>query len=149
MSETDHDPKQEAQTETRTGREMTVEVWIERHLGNSIHLFLSLLSGLIFIAALIAAYDTVISDFPKLWNPGNEYQVLQGILENILLIAIAAELGLLLLFHRTSAAVEVIIFVIARKMVSPETTVNGLLLGTLAIIALVVTRFYFIPGRPK
>jgi len=38
---------------------------------------------------------------------------------NQLLVAIAAELALLFLFHRTSAVIEVLVFVIARKMVTP------------------------------
>ena len=55
----------------------------------------------------------------------------------------------MLLFHRTSAAVEVIIFVIARKLVTPDITPTGMLLGTVAIIALVVMRKWFLPGQAK
>jgi hypothetical protein len=55
---------------------------------------------------------------------------LQQIIENILLIAIAAELALLLLFHRAAAAVEVVIFFIARKMVTPGIPAPDLLLGS-------------------
>jgi hypothetical protein len=91
----------------------------------------------------------LVRDFPKFWQPRSEYLVLQEIISTILLIAIAAELGLLLLFHRTTAAVEVIIFIIARKMVAPDITVAGLLLGTAALIGLAITRFYYLPGRMK
>ena len=138
-----------AETENRTGAQLSLEKWLERHIGNLIHVFLSLLALLTFVAAVIAAGDVVIRDFPKLWQRTDEYSVLQDILLTILLIAIAAELGLLLLFHRTTAAVEVIIFIIARKLVSPEITLTGMLLGTTAIIGLVITRFYFLPGRMK
>src|SRR5687768_10131093 len=79
----------------------TIERVINRHVGDSIHLFLSLISILILIAAVVAAYQTVIHDFPKLLGPSDEYNVLQKIIENILLIAIAGELGFLLLYHRT------------------------------------------------
>jgi len=61
------------------------------------------------------------------------------------LVAIAAELALLFLFHRTSAAVEVLIFVIARKMVAPGISGVELLAGVAALAALVAIRFYFIP----
>lgn len=143
------DPK-EAKSETRAGGEWWVEKYIERFLANGIHLFLSALALLTFIAALIATWDMLITDFPKLWRrPGSEYSVLLEILQMLLLIGIAAELGLLLLFHRTSAAVEVIIFVIARKLVTPDISPTGLLLGTVAIIALVVMRARFLPGRAK
>ncbi|HWQ34103.1 MAG TPA: hypothetical protein VNQ79_14730 [Blastocatellia bacterium] len=149
MSEAVTLENREAKSETRTGGAFDIEKWIERWLGNAIHVFLSLLALLTFLAAVFTAWDTVMRDFPKLWQPVNEYSVLQEILQTILLIAIAAELGLLLLFHRTTAAVEVIIFVIARKMVSPDISVTGLLLGTAAIIALVITRFYYLPGKAK
>lgn len=135
--------------EARVGREPAIERWLSRNLGNSIHLFLSLLAVLILAAAAIATWDVLIRDFPKLLHPVSEYSILQDILQTILLIAIAAELGLLLLFHRATAAVEVIIFVIARKMVRPDVTVTGLLMGTASIIALIITRRYFLPGKPK
>ena len=131
------------------GAEMAVERAINRHVGNLIHLFLSLLAILILGAAIIAAYDTVVREFPKLFQSTDEYVVLQKIIENILLVGIAAELGLLLLFHRSSAAIEVIIFVVARKIVSPDITSLDLLLSVAALSGLLIVRFYYLPGRPK
>ena len=47
-----------------------------------IHLFLSLLAVLLLVAAAIATYDTVIREYPKLWQESNEYGVaLQAIIE--------------------------------------------------------------------
>ena len=131
------------------GAETALERAINRYMGDTIHLFLSLLSILIIAAAVLATYETLVRDFPKLLQPTDEYKVLQDIISNILLIAIAAELGLLLLFHRTSAAVEVIIFVIARKIVSPNLSSLDLLLGVAALAGLLIARFYYLPGRPK
>jgi len=131
------------------GAETALERAINRYMGDAIHLFLSLLSILIVAAAVIATYETLIRDFPKLLAPTDEYKVLQDIISNILLIAIAAELGLLLLFHRTSAAIEVIIFVIARKIVSPNLSSLDLLLGVAALAGLLIARFYYLPGKPK
>ena len=131
------------------GDETALERLLNTYVGNVIHLFLSLLAVIILAAAAIAAYDTVVRDFPKLFAPGDEYKALAEIISNILLIAIAAELGLLLLFHRTSSAVEVIIFVIARKIASPEISAVELLLSVAALAALLVVRFYYLPGKPK
>jgi hypothetical protein len=119
------------------------------YVGDTIHMFLSVLAILILAAAVIMTFQMVVRDFPKLWQPTDEYKALQVIISNILLIAIAAELGLLLLYHRTSAAVEVIIFVIARKTVNPDTSALELLLSVAALTGLLVARFYFLPGRPK
>ena len=131
------------------GAETVIESVINRYMGDTIHLFLSLLSILIIAAAVLATYETLVRDFPKLLAPTDEYKVLQDIIGNILLIAIAAELGLLLLFHRTSAAVEVIIFVIARKIVSPNLSSLDLLLAVAALAGLLIARFYYLPGKPK
>lgn len=134
---------------TGAGEETALERILNRYLGNAIHIFLSVLAMLVLVAAIVGAFDTVVRDFPKLFHPSDEYHVLQQIIENILLVAIAAELGLLLLFHRTGAAIEVIIFVIARKIVSPGITALELLLSVAALAGLLVVRFYYLPGRPK
>lgn len=135
-------------TDTREGGETAFERGIDRYLGNTIHLFLSVLALMILVAAAIATYEILIHDFPKLWQQQqNEYDVLHLIIQNILLVAIAAELGLLLLFHRTGAAIEVVIFVIARKMVTPGISGLELLLGATALAGLIVVRFYFLPKR--
>ena len=134
-------------SETRSGKQPAAESFLDRHLGNSVHLFLSLLAILILVAAAIATVEIVIRDFPQLWRQANEYDALHQIIQNILLVAIAGELALLLLFHRTSAAIEVLIFVIARKMVTPGLSGLELLLGTAALAALIVVRFYYLPGK--
>ena len=149
LEESKNELKKESKDDTRTGSEFPIERYIERYLGNTIHLFLSLLALAIFAAAIIATYDTMVREFPMLWKPVDEYSVLQKLIENILLIAIAAELALLLLFHRTTAAVEVIIFLIARKMLSPGISMLELLIGTVAVLILVIVRFYYLPGKPK
>lgn len=141
--------RENKEEKTGAGEETPIERFLNRHLGNAIHLFLSVLALLVLVAALVGAFDTVVRDFPKLLQPSDEYKVLQQIIENILLVAIAAELGLLLLYHRTGAAIEVIIFVIARKIVSPGITALELLLSVAALAGLLVVRFYYLPGRPK
>jgi len=133
--------------EIGTGEETKAERVVSNKLGVVIHFFLSALAVLLLIAAAIAAFDTVVREFPALWQRQDEYTVLQKIIENILLIAIAAEFALLLLFHRMSAAVEVVVFVIARKTVSPSITALDLLLCAAAIAGLIILRHYYLPGK--
>jgi len=135
--------------ETGVKQHPVIEQTINRYLGNTILLFLSALSIVVLVAAAITAFDTIVRDFPKLWQPTDEYTALQKIIENILLVAIAAELALLLLFHRTSAAVEVVIFIIARKMVNPTISSLDLVLGAAALAGLIIVRYYYLPGEPK
>ena len=139
-------PKSE-KTQARTGGETAPERFLDRHLGNAVHLFLTLLAILILIAAAIATFEIIIHDIPLLWRQSNEYDALHQIIQDFLLVAIAAELALLFLFHRTSAAIEVLIFVIARKMVISGISGLDLLAGVAALAGLVVIRYYFISPK--
>jgi hypothetical protein len=82
-----------------------------------------------------------------LWQPQDQYAVLQTIVGNLLLIAIAAEFALLLLFRRMSAVVEVVVFVLARKAVNPDIQAYELVLCAVAIAGLIIVRFYYLPGK--
>jgi hypothetical protein len=134
-------------THARTGGETAPERFLDRHLSNVVHLFLTLLAILMLVAAAIATVEIVIRDVPMLWRAPNEYEALHQIIQDVLLVAIAAELALLFLFHRTSAAIEVLIFVIARKMVISGISGLELVLGVAALAGLVIVRFFFIPGQ--
>jgi len=126
-----------------------LEKHVNSHVGNFIHMFLTVLAVLVMAAACIALFQIVHYGFPQLWRAADEYRTLHQLLQNILLLAIAGELGLLLLFHRASAAVEVVMFVIARRMVATDVTAFDLLMGSIALSALMAVRFYFLPGKPK
>jgi hypothetical protein len=139
-------PGQE-KSQARTGGETAPERFLDRHLGNAVHLFLSLLAILILVAAVIATVEIIIRDVPMLWRQANEYDALHQIIQDVLLVAIAAELALLFLFHRTTAAIEVLIFVVARKMVLAGISGLDLLAGVVALAGLVAIRFYFIPKK--
>lgn len=136
------------ESEVGTGEETKAEQVISNHLATGIHLFLSVVALLLLVAAMIATYDTVVRGFPMLWQPQDQYTVLQTIVENLLLIAIAAEFALLLLFRRMSAVAEVMVFVLARKAVNPDIHAFELVLCAVAIAGLIIVRFYYLPGRP-
>ena len=133
--------------DARSGSETAPERFLDRYLGNTVHLFLSFLAILILVAAGIATIEIILRDFPMLWRHPSEYDALHQIIQNVLLVAIAAELALLFLFHRTSAAIEVLIFIIARKMVVAGISGFDLLAGVAALAGLVVVRFYFVPTK--
>jgi len=135
------------ENEVGTGEETGAELTVSKNLATVIHLFLSALAVLLLAAAAIAAFDTVVRDFPALWQQQDEYGVLLKIIDKLLLIAITAEFALLLLFRRLSAAVEVVVFVLARKTVNPDITALDLSLCAAAIAGLVVLRFYYLPGK--
>lgn len=141
--------KQEpADKETGTGEESQAELVIGNSLAKVIHLFLALIAVLLIVASAMATFDTVVRDFPALLKqPQDEYVVLLRIIEHLLLIAIAVEFALLLLFRRMTAVVEVVVFVLARKAVNPDIAALDLLLLAAAIAGLIVIRFYYLPGK--
>lgn len=131
-----------------TGEESGAELLISNYLAVVIHLFLALLAVLLLVASAIATFDTVVRDFPLLFQtPQDEYAVLLRVIEHLLLIAIAVEFALLLLFRRMSAVAEVVVFVLARKAVNPEIGAIDLVLCAAAIAGLIVIKYYFLPGR--
>ncbi len=138
---------QPKESEIGTGEETVVEQVVSNYMATGIHLFLSVVALLLLLAAVLATYDTVVRAFPMLWQPQDEYAALQKIVENLLLIAIAAEFALLLLFRRMSAVVEVVVFVLARKSVNPDIHAFDLVLCAAAIAGLIVLRFYYLPGK--
>jgi hypothetical protein len=125
-----------------------IEHRLNRRVGNAVHLFLSVLAILVLVAAGIALVVMVYRGLPSLWTTDDIYRTFHQVLQNMLLIAIAAELALLLLFHRPSAALEVVMFVIARRMVATDVSSIDLLVGSIALAALLVVRFYYLPGKP-
>lgn len=135
------------EVEVGTGEETAAELVISNYLATVIHLFLSGLAVLLLVAAALGAYETVVREFPALWQRQDEYFVLQKIIDNLLLIAITAEFALLLLFRRLSAAVEVVVFVLARKTVNPDISAFDLSLCAAAIAGLIILRFYYLPGK--
>lgn len=142
--DTTKDPEE---SEIGTGDESKAELAISNFLAKVIHLFLSVLAVLLLAGAAVAAFETVVRDFPSLWQPKDEYDVLLKIIQNLLLIAITAEFALLLLFRRLSAAVEVVVFVLARKTVNPDISAFDLMLCATAIAGLIILRFYYLPGK--
>lgn len=136
------------ETDIGTGEETHAETVVSTHMATLIHMFLSALAFLLLVTAAITTVDTIIRDFPQLLRPPtDQYGALQRIIENLLLIAITAEFGLLLLFRRLSAAVEVVVFVLARKTINPEIHAYEVLLCAVGIGALIIVRFYYLPGK--
>ncbi|MGX7405704.1 hypothetical protein SAMN04487985_11815 [Aerococcus urinaehominis] len=76
------------------------------------------------------------------YDPAETYEIFQRFLGYALLLIVGIELILMILYHSTNAILELILFVIARKMLIYASTMLDLVLGTLAIaIIFVVMRF--------
>jgi len=94
--------EEELRVGNATAEGTEIEHRLNRRVGNSVHLFLSVLAILVLVAAGIALVVMVYRGLPSLWRTDDIYRTFHQVLQNMLLIAIAAELALLLLFHRPS-----------------------------------------------
>lgn len=66
-----------------------------------------------------------------------------ALIYRVLLIVIGMELVRMLVTHSIAAVLELLAFVIARKMLKPDLTSIDIVLGVLAFVALMAARHYF------
>ncbi|MGX7091683.1 hypothetical protein [Hutsoniella sourekii] len=75
------------------------------------------------------------------------YDVIQSFLGYALLLIVGIELILMILYHSTNAILELILFVIARKMLIYASTMLDLVLGTTAIAIIFVVMRFLVTSR--
>src|SRR6056297_1732368 len=75
------------------------------------------------------------------------YDVFKHFLAHTLLLVVVIELMLMLLSHSTNAILELVLFVIARKMLIYAETMMDLVLGTIAIAIIYVILKYLSPMK--
>lgn len=67
----------------------------------------------------------------------------------VLLVTIALELSRMLVTHSLTSILELLAFVVARKMLKPDITTVDILLGIFAFVALLGANHYFVLPRKK
>jgi hypothetical protein len=77
----------------------------------------------------------------------HSYEVFKHFLAHTLLLVVGVELMLMLLSHSTNAILELVLFVIARKMLIYGETMLDLVLGTLAIAGVFAILKYLAPHK--
>lgn len=88
--------------------------------------------GLIFEADVVGTYD-----------------VFQGFLGFALLLIVGIEMIFMLLYHSTKAILELILFVIARKLLIYANTMTDIVLGAIAILIIFMTLHFFVKDRER
>lgn len=100
------------------------------------------------IAIIIGLLD-IIKYFVLIFNTDAEgsYAVFKNFLGHTLLLVVGIELMLMLLSHSTSAILELVLYVIARKMLIYGDTMLDLVLGTVAIAGVFAIQKYLEPKK--
>lgn len=117
----------------------TVSIW---HKG--IALAEKVLACIVIAGACMYAVGSVQAMWHMDW--GNNEAFYQFIYR-VLLIIIGLELARMLVTHSISAVLELLSFVIARKMLKPDLTSVDIILSVLAFVALAAARHYFMRGH--
>ena len=106
----------------------------ERKLEKLTYILEMVIASLIAIGVIIGLVDLV-RYFHEILisNPAESYELFQHFLGYALVLIVGVELMLMILYHSTKAILELILFVIARKMLIYSHTMKDLVLGTIAI----------------
>ncbi|MGE5593656.1 MAG: hypothetical protein ACM3X3_08255 [Betaproteobacteria bacterium] len=75
------------------------------------------------------------------------YSTLQALISHVLILVVGLELAMMLIWHTPGSVIEVLMYVAARKMLGPQTTVAEFLAGTAAIGGLFAIRKYLFVAR--
>ena len=107
-----------------------------------------ILTILLAVAIIIGLFD-IIKYFLLIFNTDAEgsYDVFKHFLGHTLLLVVGIELMLMLLSHSTSAILELVLYVIARKMLIYGDTMLDLVLGTVAIAGVFAIQKYLEPKK--
>lgn len=75
------------------------------------------------------------------------YGTFQAFISHVLLLVVGLELGVMLIRHTPGSVIEVLMYVAARKMLGPQTTVIEFLVGVAAIGGLFAVRKFLFVAR--
>lgn len=117
-----------------TNKSNDLLVKIERILKKFILWVEILLAFFIIVTILISIKDIVILIYDIfITDASASYDVLQGLLSHILLLAVGLELAIMLITHSPSSVLEVILYAIARKLILNSGDSIAMLLGVISI----------------
>lgn len=107
-------------------------VWVERAL-----------AVIVLLGVLAFGVKTVVAAFGWDWSSN---QTFYELIYRILLAVIAVEVARTLVTHDLQAILELLAFVVARKMLRPDVNPLEIVASVGAFIGLLAARRYFLPG---
>jgi len=102
-----------------------------------------LLALLILAGIIVYSYESAIQMLAMDWG---SIETFYDFIYRILLVVIAVELIRTLVTHNLTAVLELIAFVVARKMLKPEITSMDILLCAFGFVALLAASKFFLPS---
>lgn len=113
-------------------------IWWIKAISTSLEYLLAL--G-ILVGVIVFAFQSAIELFGMLWSSTETFYEL---IYRILLLVIGVELIRTLLTHDLGAVLDLLAFVVARKMLKPELTSLDIFLGSLSFLFLLAARRFIL-----
>lgn len=102
-----------------------------------------ILAAVVIVGVIFYAIGSVRALLEMDWT---QNEVFYEFIYRVLLLIIGLELARMLVTHSISAVLELLSFVIARKMLKPDLTSVDIILSVFAFVALAAARHYFMRG---
>lgn len=102
-----------------------------------------ILAAVVILGVFVYAVSSIGALIAMDWS---QNEVFYEFVYRVLLLIIGLELARMLVTHSISAVLELLSFVIARKMLKPDLTSVDIILSVLAFVALAGARHYFMKG---
>ena len=118
-------------------------------LGILLHWLEVLIAILVIVFVVFGVINIVQSGVYEKLTEGDFYPAFEGVLSDILLIVIGIELAILLIKRRPESVVELMFFVVARRMLVNVHEPLEILIGVAAIAGLFAIRKYLEHATPK
>ena len=127
-----------------------MDKWLMDRVGQSSIRFVKWLEWLLALAVIAAVVAYGIGSGQVLasmdWRTSETFYEM---VYRVLLLAIGLELVRMLVVHDLIAVLELLAFVVARKMLKPELVALDILLAVVAFVALLAARRYFMLAAPS
>ena len=119
--------------------------FIDENFKKIIHWIEVIIAVILMIGIVIGLTDLIKYLLEILKSPPSEsYDLFQSFLGHALLLIVGAELISMILYHSNKSLLELLLFVIARKMLIYANTMADLVLGSIAIAIVFATLRYLI-----
>ncbi len=103
-----------------------------------------LLAGAIILAVILFGLATIFVMAELDWQSADTFYEL---VYRVLLMVIGVELARTLLTHDLNAILELLAFVVARKMMKPDISSTDIVLSVISFVALLAGKKYFLGGK--
>lgn len=123
-----------------------LKILISKKIEKIVHVLELIIAVLIILGIIVGLVDLVkyIIEIMKA-SPNDAYKLFQVFLGHVLVLIIGAEFVLMILYHSINSILELLLFVIAKKMLVYSSTMLDLVFGIVAIAIVFVIMKFLIP----